>query len=252
MSILRHKKKIHPGRCAGHAFIYVLLGALTVAALFPVMFMLSHSFMSPQEITASYGAVTSAQNATQVKFHLLPIRATLQGYVEVFLLSPSYLIKFWNSMFLTLCIVAGQVVLSCFSGYGFAKFNYPGKNLFLFLLIILMMLPIQVTLVPNYLVLDKLGLIGKYSSVILPGIFSAFGVFLITQVYSSIPNDILEAVRIDGANHFQALLRIVIPYSRTGIASLVILSFIDNWNMVEQPLVFLKDYRMHPLSIFLS
>lgn len=115
-----------------------------------------------------------------------------------------------------------------------------------------MMLPVQVTLVPNYILFDKIGLIGSYLSLILPGIFSTFGVFLLTQVFSAIPNDMIEAAKIDGANHFQILIRIIIPCSKTGIASLIILCFIDSWNMIEQPLAFLKNYLKYPLSIFLS
>jgi multiple sugar transport system permease protein len=119
-------------------------------------------------------------------------------------------------------------------------------------MVLLMMLPLQVTLVPNYIVLDKMGMIGSYSAIILPGICSAFGVFLLTQTFKSIPDSVLEAARLDGANQFKTLLLVVIPQAKAGIASLVILNFIDTWNMVEQPLVFLKDRLKYPLSIFLS
>ena len=115
-----------------------------------------------------------------------------------------------------------------------------------------MMMPLQVTLVPNYIVLDKIGLIGSYTALILPGAFSTFGVFLLTQIFSSVPDNLIEAAKIDGANHLQILFRVMIPYARSGVASLVILNFIDTWNMVEQPLVFLKDSTKYPLSIFLA
>jgi multiple sugar transport system permease protein len=115
-----------------------------------------------------------------------------------------------------------------------------------------MMMPLQVTLVPNYIVLDKLGLIGSYIALILPGVFSTFGVFLLAQVFSSVPDNLLEAAKIDGANHVQILFKVMIPYAKAGVASLVILNFIDTWNMVEQPLVFLKDSTKYPLSIFLA
>mgnify|MGYP001061346956 CR=1 FL=1 len=174
------------------------------------------------------------------------------GYKEVFVLTPNYLIKFWNSMLISSMITAGQVVLSCLGGYGFAKFKFPLKNVLFYFIIILMMMPLQVTLVPNYIVLDKMQLIGSYTGLILTGICSTFGVFLMTQVFSSVPNSIIEAAKLDGANQLQILLKIVIPYSKNGIASLVILNFIDNWNMVEQPLVFLKDRMKYPLSVFLT
>ena len=100
--------------------------------------------------------------------------------------------------------------------------------------------------------LQKLGLLGSYWALIIPGAFGAFGIFLITQVYSYIPDELLEAAKIDGASHLQILLRIVVPCSKMGIASLVVLSFIDNWNLVEQPIVFLKNTWQYPLSVFLS
>ena len=207
--------------------------------------------MGKSEILNSYGNTISSSGSENY-FHIIPEQATLKGYLDVFLLDPAYLIKFWVSIMISVAIVIGQVVISCFSGYGLAKFNFPFKNVVFYFVIILMMLPVQVTLVPNYLIFNKLGLINSYLSVILPGVFGTFGVFLITQVFSSIPNDLIEAAKIDGANHFQILMKIIIPCSKTGIASLVILSFIDSWNMIEQPLAFIKDYLKYPMSIFLS
>ncbi len=213
--------------------------------------MVCGSFMGKSEILNSYGNTISSISSESF-FHIIPEQATLKGYSEVFLLDLSYLMKFWVSIMISVAIVIGQVIISCLSGYGLAKFNFRFKKAVFYLVIILMMLPVQVTLVPNYLLFNKLGLIDSYLSVILPGIFGTFGVFLITQVFSSIPNDLIEAAKIDGANHFQILMKIIIPCSKTGIASLVILSFIDSWNMIEQPLAFIKDYLKYPMSIFLS
>jgi len=234
----------------GNAAITLVMLALAAAMLFPILFMAASSFMGRGEILHSYGAVVSGTSGMRI--HLIPDFATLQGYAEVFWLTPSYLIKFWNSLLITAAIVLGQTVVACISGYGFAKFSFPFKNVFFYLLVVLMMMPLQVTLVSNYIVLDRLGWIGSYAALVWPGMFAAFGVFLLTQVFSALPDELLESAKIDGANHLQILLRIVIPYSRTGIASLVILCFIDNWNMVEQPLVFLKDRTMYPLSVFLA
>lgn len=232
-------------------FSYLILIILSCITILPVIFMFCGSFMGESEIIKSYGSIISSDTVQQ-HFHMIPEYVTLQNYAEVFLLDPSYLMKFWSSMLISITIVIGQVVLSVFSGYGLAKFRFPGKNIILYLIVVLMMLPIQVTLVPNYILFDKMGLIGSYWSVILSGVFSTFGVFLMTQVFSSVPNDCIEAAKIDGANQFQILMKILIPSSKAGIASLVILSFVDAWNMIEQPLVFLKNYLKYPLSIFLS
>ena len=219
---------------------------LAVAVVFPVVFVFANSFMTEAEIIKSYG------DSAKINLHLIPNEFSLQGYIDVFLITPSYLMKFWNSVFISAAIMTGQVVISCLGGYGFAKFKFPLKNVIFYFMIILMMMPLQVTLVPNYMVLDKIKLIGSYASVIVPGIFSTFGVFLITQVFSSVPDNLIEAAKIDGANHLQILFKIVIPYCKAGVASLFVLNFIDNWNMVEQPLIFLKDFTKYPLSIFLS
>lgn len=231
--------------------IEILLIFIAVVLLFPVCFMVINSFLGSEEIFSSYGGVLADSNAA-IHFHLIPEAATLEGYAKVFLMTPAYLAKFWSSVFLAVSIVAGQVVVSCISGYGFAKFRFPLKNGIFYLVIILMMMPTQVIMVSQYPVLKALGLMGSYSALILPGAFGAFGIFLITQVFSYVPNEVFEAAKIDGASHGQILFRIMIPYSKMGIASLVILSFIDNWNMVEQPIVFLKASYQYPLSVFLS
>jgi len=228
-----------------------ILVLLAVFALFPALFMFLNSFMGKQEVVQSYGAVFDG-SGDAVQFHLIPREATLEGYAQVFLLSPEYLEKFWSSMLLAVSVVAGQTAVSCFAGYGFAKFRFPLKNAAFYLIIILMMMPVQVVMVSQYPVLNALGLLGSYSAIILPGAFGAFGIFLITQVFSYVPDEIIEAAKLDGANHFQILFGVVIPYSKTGIASLIILSFIDNWNLVEQPIVFLKNRYQYPLSVFLA
>jgi multiple sugar transport system permease protein len=233
-----------------NALIYILLICMAAVVLVPVVFIAANSFMDGREIAKSYSGLSGGGKL--ILPHIIPERATLAQYAEVFYNKPDYLVKFWNSMFLTMAIVTGQVVVSCLAGYGFAKFYFPLKNFIFFLFIVLMMMPYQVTLVPQYMMLDKLGLIGTYSAVILPGVVAPFGIFLLTQVFSSIPDNIIEAAKIDGANAVQVLFRIIFPYGKTGIAALFILSFIDNWNMVEQPLVFLSDFRKYPLSIFLT
>lgn len=225
--------------------VYAVLILFGAAALFPVIFIAASSLMDESEVIRSYVS-------GEMDFHIIPRSFSVKGYLEVFLYTPSYLMKFWKSMLLSTVILAGQLVISCLGGYGFAKFSFKGKNVIFFFVIILMMMPLQVTLVPNYIVFELLGLIGSYASVILPGIFSTFGVFLLTQFFSSIPNSIIEAAKLDGANQIQILCRIIVPYAKSGVASLCILNFIDTWNMVEQPLIFLKDSTKYPLSVFLA
>lgn len=212
----------------------IVLSMLSVIALGPMLYTFVNSFSG----STAYG--------------LFPAEWSLQGWKEVFWNRPHYLAKFWNSLGLAAAIVLGQVLVSCLAGYGFSKFLFPGKETMFFLVILLMMMPYQVTLVSNYLMLDKLGLVGSRWALILPGVFSPFGVFLLRQVFDTCPNDILEAARLDGAGNLRILFGILVPRCRAGIISLGILSFIDAWNMVEQPIVYLKSEYDYPLSVFLT
>ena len=242
------KKRTHR---VAHFFLYVTLGIIAAIALFPALYMLTNSMMSSGEITWRYASAFSNADVA-MRYTMIPEMVTLQTYVDAFMLTPDYLMKFWTSLGLTGIIVIGQALVSCIAGYGLAKFQYPGRNLLYWLIIILMLMPTQVTLVTQYIVLDAFGMLGSYLAVILPGIFAPFGIFLMSQVYGSIPNDMIDAAKLDGAGQLQLLFRVIIPYNRAGLASLIILVFIDNWNMVEQPLIFLQDQTKYPLSIFLS
>lgn len=230
--------------------VYGVLVILSIFAVFPILFTFSNSFMSAAEIQRYYGSLHT--EASEVNpLHLIPDRITLSGYYSLLIQRPHYLVKFWQSLGLCAAIVTGQVIVSALGGYAFAKFRFPGRNVIFFFLIALMMMPMQVMLVPSYITLDAMGLIGSYPALVLPVAFSAFGVFLMRQIMAAVPDTILESARIDGAGHFRVLTRVMLPNCKAGLASLMILSFIDSWNMVEQPLVYLRESHMHPFSLFL-
>lgn len=237
-----------------------LLSALAIVFLFPLILTISDSFMSEQEITTNYSMVASTDSSNgnadeEQKFanlKLIPDKVTLKQYYTVLVKRIQFLFMFWNSVKLVLPIIFGQILVASMSAYAFAKIEFKGREKLFFLYIIVMLMPFQVTLVPNYIIADKLGLVGNYLSIILPGIFGTFGVFLLRQFMVYIPDAYGESARVDGANHWDIFTKIIIPMSKNGIAALAILVFIDNWNMVEQPLIFLRDSDKQPLSIFLS
>lgn len=177
---------------------------------------------------------------------------SLMSYYEVFLERPDFLVKFWKSLFLTGTIVVGQVIVSLLAGYGFSQYRFPGKEVLFFLVIVMMIMPYQVTLVSNYVVINFLNLQDTYWALILPGIFSPFGVFLMRQAFDYSIKECREAAMVDGAGSIRILHSIMLPQCRNIIASLIVLSFIDNWNMVEQPIVYLRNPYNYPLSVFLS
>lgn len=177
---------------------------------------------------------------------------TLAYYYQVFLAQEQYLLRFWKSLGLCLCITAGQVVVSTLAGYGFAKCRFPGKNVLFFLLMVLMIMPLQVTLVPNYIMLDRLGLLDTYYALVLPMIFVPLGTFIMTQSFQAVPNEIIEAARLDGCGTLKLICRIAVPMNKAGLICTLLLSFLDGWNMVEQPMVYLEDFGRYPISVALA
>lgn len=236
--------------------VTIFLIAFALLILLPLIVTVTNSFMRNSEIMESHGVFTGeATKEEKEKFRsvkLIPDSIVFEQYYEVLVGKSKFLRMFWNSVFLVLPIVIFQTIVSSSAAFVFAKIKFKGRDTLFFIYIIIMMMPFQVTLVPNYLVLDKLGILDNYMSIILPGIFGAFGVFLLRQFMISIPNEYIEAAMVDGCSLAQIFFKVILPQSKGGVASLAILSFIDNWNMVEQPLIFLKDTNKHPLSIYLS
>lgn len=238
----------------------IILFTLAVVILFPLILVVSNSFMSEQEINNSYSMVASnnpsqEDNAFSGKYadaKIIPAMVTIEQYYTALVKRTQFLIKFWNSVIIVVPIILGQILVASMAAYAFSKIEFIFRDKLFFVYIIIMMMPFQVTLVPNYIMSSKLGLVGSYLSIILPGIYSTFGVFLMRQFMSYIPDAYIESGKIDGASQFGIFSSIIIPMSKTGLAALSILVFIDNWNMVEQPLIFLQDVNMHPLSIYLS
>lgn len=237
----------------GFAFLTALM------FLMPTVLTIANSFMTSSEISANYGSMFSNMIqdskvfiSENVNLKFIPDKVTGEQYKSVLFKNPEYLIKFWNSVILTVPITVFQVLTALIASYGFAR--YPGKikGIIFFSYIILMIMPYQVTLVPNFLVADKFGLLNSRWAVILPGIFSPFSVFLLTKVMKRIPMSYIEAAKLDGANEFRILMKICVPLCKGPIVSVTMLVFIDYWNMVEQPLVLMKDADMRPLSVFLS
>ena len=136
--------------------------------------------------------------------------------------------------------------------------KFPGSSWIFAIYILAVLLPFQVTLVPNYLVFDKIErllrfkILDTHLAIVLPGIFSSFGVFLLRQFIRNIPNELVEAARIDGAGYINILFRIIIPAIKPAIFTLVILTFIDNWNLIEQAIIFIDTESKVPLSVFLE
>lgn len=231
----------------GRTVILVLVALLAVA---PVCFLITGTFMGNSEI---YHCIAPAleNEAGYAKWHLFPWYPTLQNIVGLLFDSPEFFHMFWNSVKITVCILAGQLLFGMPAAWGLARCSFRGKKAIYLLFIIMMMMPFQVTMLSEYLVLDRLHLLDTSAAVILPGVFSTFSVFIMYRFFCGIPKSIIEAARIDGAGELQIFFRIGIPMGSAGILSAVVLSFLECWSMIEQPMTFFKSKSLWPLSLFL-
>ncbi|WHZ04996.1 carbohydrate ABC transporter permease [Neobacillus sp. YX16] len=242
--------------------ILLIIAAMMV---FPIVFTLSNSFMTEKEISSSYPSENeiqqdnNAHKENYVHLKLIPDKFSFEQYSAFFekkqeLLDKqqSYLDLYGNSVIMVFPIIMGQLIVASFAAYVYGKLKFKGRDTLFLVYMVTMLMPFQVTLVPNYIIADKLGILNSFSAIIFPGVFGAFGVFMLRQFVLTIPYSYIEAAKIDGAGHFNILIKIILPLIRPGIAALIVLLFADYWNMVEQPLIFLDDPSKFPLSLYLS
>ena len=235
-----------------------VIGFFAVIFLMPIVLTITNSLMTRSEINANYGVIFAKRNGVRVfisstvNLKFIPDIVSFGQYFKVLILSPEYLLKFWNSFLYVVPIVVFQLAIASLTSYGFARYRGRVREIIFFAYIILMLMPYQVTLVPNYLVSKWLNILDTRWAIWLPGFFSPFAVYMLTKYMRRIPKSIYEAAEIDGAGEWQIFTKICLPNCRGGIASIAILLFIDYWNMVEQPLILLSDDQLHPLSVFLS
>lgn len=159
---------------------------------------------------------------------------------------------YFNSFLIAIVSVIITVSINLLAGYTFAKYRFPGRNIIFFLMISTLMVPIQVLLIPRFVIVARLGWINTYWSIIFPHAAEAFGIFLVRQFMVSIPDDLIEAARLDGASEFTIFRRVVVPLSGPVIAVLIILTFMWRWNGFAWPLVALTDQEMLTVQLGLN
>ena len=245
-------------RYFGRAAMTLLAAVFAVLFLLPTVLTITNSFMTQSEITADYGQVFSNANdgksyiSKKINLKFIPDKVSFSQYLTILFKSPDYLLKFWNSVILVVPIVLAQLMVASVAAYGFTRWRGRVRDAIFFAYVILMLMPYQVTLVPNYLVSDWLGILNTRWAIILPGAFAPFSVFLLTKFMRRIPVSLIESAKLDGASEWHVFWDICLPQCRSALYSIAILVFIDNWNMVEQPLILLPNADQQPLSVFLS
>ena len=231
--------------------VFIILVAISIFMCFPVIFLLAGSFMSVDELNSYLAPVLAEKSKGYVSWGLLPSYPTLRAYVELLFDTPEFFVMFWNSVKIVFLSVCGQLIVGIPAAWGFARYKFPFKKVLFTIYIVVMLMPFQVTMLSSYLVLDKLHLLNTHGSIILPAIFSTFSVFIMYRFFCNIPESIIESARIDGASAVIIFAKIGIPLGMPGIMSAVVLQFLEYWNLIEQPLTFLKDKVLWPLSIYL-
>lgn len=232
----------------------ILFSIFSILYIFPLIITVTNSFMSESEVLRNYSDEANIfhEGNRFIRMNVIPEVISLSQYRQVLLQNPVYLNMFWNSVRITLPVVIGHLIISSMAAYGFTVLNFRYKEVIFFIYIIVMLLPTQVTLFPNYIVADFLNITDSYWAIILPGIFNPFGVFLLRQFMKVLPNGYIEAAQVEGAGHVTIFFKIIIPMVKSGLAAVAILTFVNYWNIVEQAVIFINDPHDLPMSLFLS
>ena len=172
------------------------------------------------------------------------------GYVRLFR-DLNFLLYLRNTLVLVLFSFAG-VFVNMFAGFGFAKYNFKHKEKFFYLVLATMMIPGQVTMIPNFMVINAMGLVNTFAGMIIPGLASGFSIFLFRQFIETVPDDLLNAAKIDGAGDIRAFFSVLVPVCKPIIAVQMILAFIGSWNSFLWPLIIANSYRLFPLGVGLQ
>ena len=247
-------------RYLARTILTIIAACFALAFLMPTVLTITNSFMTQSEISANYGQVFKNASGSEGKTYIaetvnlkfIPDKVTFSQYITTLIKSPDYLLKFWNSVILVAPIVLLQLAVASLTAYGFTRWRGKVRSFLFFFYVILMLMPYQVTLVPNYLVSDWLKILDTRWAIIFPGMFAPFSVFLLTKSMRRIPGSLIEAAKLDGSTEWQIFKDICLPQCRSALYSIAILVFIDYWNMVEQPIILLPDAAKQPLSVYLS
>jgi multiple sugar transport system permease protein len=217
---------------------YFILLFLSIIMLFPFVWMLSSSL---KDVTQIY------------RLKLFPERPTLENYRYIlFSTSTKFPQWFLNSVIVAICTTASVLFFDSLVGYTLAKFRFPGKKIVFFLIISTLMIPTEMLVIPWYAMARALKWVNTYWGIMFPGMISAFGVFLMRQFMSTIPDDLIDAARVDGLGELRIFITVVLPLVAPALATLAIFNFIGNWNAFLWPLIAASKPRMFTLPVGLA
>jgi len=232
------------------AVITITLLAVCLLVWLPLLLMAAAALMPEDELYWRYLSPLGL-GRDRVRAALLPSYPSLGPLAELLVRSPGFFVMFWNSCIQVLPMLLGQLAVAAPAAWAFAMFRFPGRRLLFGAYIILMVLPFQVTQVSNYLVLDRLGILDSHLALIMPGIWATLPVFIMEKSFEAVPKALVEAAYLDGAGELYTFFHIGVPLGYPGIATALMLSFVDGWNALEQPATYLKDRALWPVALYL-
>lgn len=228
-------------------FLLLIPGMLVCC---PIVILVTGSVMDTYEIT-EYLLPVLLDGEGFISWKLIPGYPTFANYGKLLFGTPQFFVLFWNSVKLVALILGGQLLVGVPAAWAFAVYQVKGSRLLFGLYVVLMLLPFQVTMLSIYLVLKEISLLNTHGAVILPAVFSTFPIFISYGAFRLIPPQLLEAARIDGAGEVEIFWKIGMPLGKSGCLSTMVLGFLEYWNMLEQPMAYLEDKSLWPLSLYL-
>lgn len=220
---------------------YIIMVIVSLIVILPYLWMISTSLKTPSKIFVSPP-------------QWIPNPVRWQNFVDLFTQS-NYALYLWNSLKVSALTTIGTVIVAALAGYAVAKIKFPGSNFFFMLFLSAMMLPVEVITIPTFLGLAKFGLTNSHFALIVPQIFGmggAFGIFMMRQYFITVPNELVEAGKIDGCSQARIFRQIILPMASSTIACLVIYTFFNTWNDYFLPLIYLSDSKKYTSTLALS
>lgn len=219
--------------------IYSLLIAYGIITFIPFLWALSTSFKPLSEIV-------------QGGMNFIPQHPTLENYKTVFVQEPLFPRWLFNSVFIAFMVTAINLLLNSMAGYALARISFTGSKFWFFLILAVLMIPMQVTIIPSYLLLSWLGFLNSYQGIIVPSMVNATFIFMMRQFFLSFPQEMEEAAFIDGLGRWGIFFRLVMPLAKPALAAQAIFIFLGAWNNFLMPLIIMSDKEMFTLPIGLN
>lgn len=224
---------------AGKVVVTIVMAGFALLMIVPFLWMISTSFKVNGDVF-------------KYPIQWIPEKWNWDNYKQVWTGPNPFHIYYLNSIKITGITVAGNLFTSAMAGFAFAKLNFKGRNALFLLYLSTMMIPGQVLLLPRFILFDSMNLINTHWSLILPGMFTVFGTFLMRQFFSTLPNELMEAARVDGAGFWRLFWQISLPLTKPALVTLLILSFTWHWNEYEGPLIFLREKALYTIPLGLT